>query len=79
MAGSEAGHDSADMIPAAKLERLLDRFAAIEAELASGAGGAAFVKAVTRTCRTVAGDPDGAGLSRLSQMPSLTSKKPPVP
>ncbi len=32
------------MIPAAKLERLLDRFAAIEAELASGAGGAAFVK-----------------------------------
>ncbi|HEX3754083.1 MAG TPA: peptide chain release factor 1 [Rhizomicrobium sp.] len=32
------------MIPAAKLERLLDRFAAIEAEMASGAGGAAFVK-----------------------------------
>ncbi len=32
------------MIPAAKLERLLDRFAAIEAELASGAGGSAFVK-----------------------------------
>ena len=32
------------MIPAAKLERLLDRFAAIESELASGAGGAAFVK-----------------------------------
>src|SRR5580704_4069481 len=32
------------MIPAAKLERLLDRFAAIESELASGAGGGAFVK-----------------------------------
>src|ERR1700753_1533739 len=32
------------MIPAAKLERLLDRFAAIESEMASGAGGAAFVK-----------------------------------
>ena len=32
------------MIPAAKLERLLDRFAAIESELASGAAGAAFVK-----------------------------------
>ena len=32
------------MIPAAKLERLLDRFAAIESELASGACGAAFVK-----------------------------------
>jgi peptide chain release factor 1 len=32
------------MIPAAKLERLLDRFTAIEAELASGAGGASFVK-----------------------------------
>ena len=32
------------MIPATKLERLLDRFAALEAEMASGAGGAAFVK-----------------------------------
>src|SRR3954465_5416431 len=32
------------MIPAAKLERLLDRFAAIEAEMASGASGDAFVK-----------------------------------
>ncbi len=32
------------MIPAAKLERLLDRFAAIESEMASGASGAAFVK-----------------------------------
>jgi len=32
------------MIPSAKLERLLDRFAAIEAELASGAGGGAYVK-----------------------------------
>ena len=32
------------MIPAAKLERLLDRFAALEAEMASGAGGSAFVK-----------------------------------
>ena len=32
------------MIPAAKLERLLDRFAAIEAEMASGAAGSAFVK-----------------------------------
>jgi len=32
------------MIPAAKLERLLDRFAAIESEMASGAAGAAFVK-----------------------------------
>jgi peptide chain release factor 1 len=32
------------MIPAAKLDRLLDRFAALEAEMASGAGGAAFVK-----------------------------------
>ncbi len=32
------------MIPAAKLERLLDRFAAIESEMASGAAGAQFVK-----------------------------------
>src|SRR5580704_9288179 len=32
------------MIPAAKLERLLDRFAAIESEMASGALGPAFVK-----------------------------------
>ena len=32
------------MIPSAKLERLLDRFASIEAQLASGAGGAAYVK-----------------------------------
>ena len=32
------------MIPAAKLDRLLDRFHAVEAELASGAGGAGFVK-----------------------------------
>jgi peptide chain release factor 1 len=32
------------MIPPAKLERLLDRFSAIESEMASGASGAAFVK-----------------------------------
>src|SRR4051812_22767638 len=32
------------MIPAAKLERLLDRFSAIESEMASGASGPAFVK-----------------------------------
>jgi peptide chain release factor 1 len=32
------------MIPAAKLERLLDRFAAVEAELATGGGGPGFVK-----------------------------------
>ncbi|MCX7282400.1 MAG: peptide chain release factor 1 [Alphaproteobacteria bacterium] len=32
------------MIPAAKLERLIDRFSAIESEMASGASGAAFVK-----------------------------------
>ena len=32
------------MIPAAKLERLLDRFAAIESEMASGASGSQFVK-----------------------------------
>jgi len=32
------------MIPAAKLDRLSDRFQQIEAELASGAGGASFVK-----------------------------------
>ncbi len=32
------------MIPAAKLDRLLDRFAAIEAEMASGMSGEAFVK-----------------------------------
>lgn len=32
------------MIPAAKLDRLLDRFAAIEAQMASGTAGEAFVK-----------------------------------
>ncbi len=32
------------MIPEAKLTRLVDRFAAIEAELAAGAGGSAYVK-----------------------------------
>ena len=32
------------MIPAAKLERLLDRFSAIEAEMSSGVAGDAFVK-----------------------------------
>ena len=32
------------MIPAAKLDRLLNRFEAIEAEMASGAGGEAFVR-----------------------------------
>jgi len=32
------------MIPAAKLDRLVNRFEAIEAEMASGAGGDAFVK-----------------------------------
>ena len=32
------------MIPAAKLDRLLNRFAALEAEMASGASGEAFVK-----------------------------------
>jgi peptide chain release factor 1 len=32
------------MIPTTKLERLLDRFSAIESEMASGASGAAFVK-----------------------------------
>ncbi len=32
------------MIPAAKLDRLLDRFSAIESEMASGASGDAFVK-----------------------------------
>ena len=32
------------MIPETKLSRLVDRFAAIEAELASGAGGAAYVR-----------------------------------
>jgi peptide chain release factor 1 len=32
------------MIPAAKLDRLLNRFAALEAEMASGASGDAFVK-----------------------------------
>ena len=37
------GHDKT-MIPSAKLDRLLDRFDAIEAEMASGAGGDAFVK-----------------------------------
>src|SRR5215471_21770380 len=33
-----------EMIPAAKLDRLLDRFHAIESEMASGASGEAFVK-----------------------------------
>jgi peptide chain release factor 1 len=32
------------MIPETKLSRLVDRFAAVEAELASGAGGASYVK-----------------------------------
>src|ERR1700761_4834698 len=32
------------MIPAAKLDRLLDRFSAIEAEMSSGISGDAFVK-----------------------------------
>src|ERR1700760_1571900 len=32
------------VIPAAKLDRLIDRFHAVEAELASGGGGAGFVK-----------------------------------
>src|ERR1700761_3231958 len=32
------------MIPAAKLDRLLDRFSAIEAEMSSGVGGEAIVK-----------------------------------
>ena len=32
------------MIPSAKLERLLDRFSALESEMSSGASGAAFVK-----------------------------------
>ena len=32
------------MIPSAKLDRLLDRFHAVEAELSSGAGGPAFVR-----------------------------------
>src|ERR1700761_4577299 len=32
------------MIPAAKLERLLDRFSAIEAEMSSGVSGDSFVK-----------------------------------
>src|SRR5271156_6109045 len=32
------------MIPPAKLERLLDRFSAIDSEMGSGASGAAFVK-----------------------------------
>jgi peptide chain release factor 1 len=32
------------MIPAAKLERLLDRYAALESEMAAGASGAQFVK-----------------------------------
>ena len=32
------------MIPTVKLERLLDRFAAIESEMASGASGPEFVK-----------------------------------
>src|SRR5579871_3370779 len=32
------------MIPESKLSRLVDRFAAVEAELASGADGASYVK-----------------------------------
>src|SRR5579863_9871340 len=32
------------MIPTAKLDRLLDRYAALESEMASGASGSAFVK-----------------------------------
>jgi peptide chain release factor 1 len=32
------------MIPAAKLDRLLERFAAVESQMSSGAGGEAFVK-----------------------------------
>ena len=32
------------MIPTAKIERLLDRFSALESEMASGASGPAFVK-----------------------------------
>src|ERR1041385_2566939 len=32
------------MTPAVKLERLLDRFSALESEMASGASGSAFVK-----------------------------------
>src|ERR1700678_4009221 len=32
------------MIPPTKLERLLDRFAALESEMASGASGSLFVK-----------------------------------
>jgi len=32
------------MIPTAKLERLLDRFHAVEAELASGVAGGTYVK-----------------------------------
>jgi len=44
LAGSEAGHGELTMIPTAKLERLLDRFHAIESELSSGKGGAGFVK-----------------------------------
>ena len=41
---SKPRNSDASMIPAAKLERLLDRFAAIESEMASGASGPAFVK-----------------------------------
>ena len=36
MAASAGGHDGLAMIPDAKLERVLDRFHAIEAQLASG-------------------------------------------
>src|SRR5215471_6842905 len=32
------------MIPAAKLERMMDRFRAVEAELATGAAGSAYAK-----------------------------------
>src|SRR6185295_16149638 len=60
------------MIPTAKLERLLDRFHAIEAELSSGKGGAGFVKLskehaelspvveVVREYRSVEGELEGA-------------------
>ncbi|HUO89602.1 MAG TPA: peptide chain release factor 1 [Rhizomicrobium sp.] len=60
------------MIPAAKLERLLDRFHAVEAELAAGAGGPNFVKLskehaelapvidVVRDYRAVQGELEGA-------------------
>ena len=60
------------MIPAAKLERLLDRFPAIEGEMASGASGPAFVKLSQRTCRTRAGDRGGARLSHARRSSSKT-------